>query len=91
MKRVSVYLKLRVIGAIDSMPGKAIVHRIKEVSELIFHDEDGAPHAFSWRTIQTWLSLYKKGGVEALKNRPRSDKATHRKVDPEVLFTTLPP
>lgn len=85
MKRVSVYLKLRVIGAIDSMVGNSIVSRIKEVCKLTFNDEDGVPHVFTWRTIQTWLSLYKQGGVEALKNRPRVDKGKHRKVSAEHL------
>ncbi len=85
MKRVSVYLKLRVIGAIDAMAGNTIVSRIKEVAKLAFHDEEGVPHVFTWRTIQTWLSLYKQGGVESLKNRPRSDKGKHRKVSPEHL------
>lgn len=85
MKRVSVYLKLRVLGAIDSMAGNSIVSRIKQVSKLTFHDEDGAPHVFTWRTIQTWLSIYKQGGVEMLKNRPRKDKGKHRKVSPEAL------
>jgi len=89
MKRVSVYLKLRVIGAIDSMPGNTIVSRIKEVSKLTFHDEDGVPHVFTWRTIQTWLSIYKQGGVEMLKNRSRSDKGKHRKVSPEHLLEAI--
>ena len=85
MKRVSVYLKLRVLGAIDSMCGTSIVSRIREVSKLAFHDEDGAPHVFTWRTIQTWLSLYKQSGVQALVSRPRADKGTQRKVSPEQL------
>ena len=85
MKRVSVYLKLRVIGAIDSMAGNTIVSRIKEVAKLTFNDEEGVPHVFTWRTIQTWLSIYKQGGVEMLKNRPRKDKGKHRKVSPEAL------
>ena len=85
MKRVSVYLKLRVIGAIDGMVGTTIISRIKEVSKLTFHDEEGVPHVFTWRTIQTWLSLYKQGGVELLKNRPRSDKGKHHKVSPEQV------
>jgi putative transposase len=85
MKRISVYLKLRVIGAIDAMAGNTIKSRIEEVSSLTFHDEEGRPHVFTWRTIQTWLSLYKKGGVEALKSRPRSDKGRHRKVSPEQV------
>lgn len=85
MKRVSVYLKLRVIGAIDSMAGNTIQSRIKEVSKLTFHDEDGVPHVFTWRTIQTWLSIYKKGGVEMLKNRTRKDRGKLRKVCLEAL------
>ena len=85
MKRISVYLKLRVLGAIDSMPGPTIVSRIKEVAKLIFRDEDGVPHSFTWRTIQTWLSIYKQYGVQALVARPRSDKGKHRKVSPEQV------
>jgi transposase InsO family protein len=85
MKRVSVYLKLRVLGAIDSMAGSSIVSRIREVSKLTFHDEDGSPHVFTWRTIQTWLSIYKQHGVQALVSRPRTDKGKHRKVSPEQV------
>jgi putative transposase len=85
MKRVNVYLKLRVLGAIDSMAGNSIVSRIREVSKLTFHDEDGTPHVFTWRTIQTWLSIYKQQGVQALVSRPRTDKGKHRKVSPEHL------
>jgi transposase InsO family protein len=85
MKRISVYLKLRVLGAIDSMPGNSMRSRIQEVAKLTFQDEDGVPHVFTWRTIQTWLSIYRQGGVEMLRNRPRSDKGKHRKVSPEHL------
>jgi len=85
MKRVSIYLKLRVVGAVDSVAGGTTVSRIKKVAQMTFHDEDGVPHVFTWRTIQTWVSLYRQGGTEALKNRPRSDKGRHRKVSPEDL------
>ena len=85
MKRVSVYMKLRVLGAIDSMPGNTIISRIKEVAKLTFHDEEGVPHVFTWRTIQTWLSIYKQGGVEMLKSRPRKDQGKQRKVNLEQL------
>ena len=33
MRRVSSYLKMRVLGAIESAPGSSIVSRIKHVSE----------------------------------------------------------
>lgn len=41
MKRVSSYLKMRVLGAIESAPGATIVARIRQVSEQAFLDEDG--------------------------------------------------
>lgn len=85
MRRVSIYLKLRVVGAVDSVAGATTVSRIKQVAQMTFHDEDGVPHVFTWRTIQTWVSLYRQGGAEALRNRPRSDKGKHRKVSPEDL------
>lgn len=85
MKRINVYLKLRVLGAIDSMAGNSIQSRIKEVCKLTFHDEEGTPHVFTWRTIQTWLSLYKQQGVQSLVNRPRADKGKPRKVCAEQL------
>jgi transposase InsO family protein len=84
-----VYLKLRVLGAIDSMPGATIISRIKEVSAMAFHDEDGLPRTFTWRTIQTWVSIYKQHGVEALVSRPRADKGHPRKVSAEVLREAL--
>ncbi len=52
------------------------------------------PHVFTWRTIQTWYSLYKQLGVEALRSRPRADKGRTRKVAPEdireAIETVLP-
>ena len=66
MKRINVYLKLRVLGAIDSMAGNSITSRIKDVSKLTFHDEDGTPCVFTWRTIQSWLYNYKQHGVQVL-------------------------
>ncbi|MEI6212239.1 MAG: transposase domain-containing protein [bacterium] len=75
MQRVTVYLKLRVIGAIDSMVGSSIKSRIREVSKLTFHDEDGVPHVFTWRTIQTWLSIYKQLGTQALVSATRPSRS----------------
>jgi len=89
MKRINIYLKLRVLGAIDSAPGNTIKSRIQEVSQRTFHDEDGLPHVFTWRTIQTWYSIYKQGGVEMLKSRPRADKGRHHKVSPEAVAEAI--
>jgi hypothetical protein len=89
VKRISVYLKLRVIGAIDSMPGNSIRSRIKKVSELTFHDEDGVPHVFTWRTIQTWYYRYKNTGITGMTNHARADKGATRKVTPEEVLEAI--
>ena len=39
MKRVSSYLKMRVLGAIESAPGTTVIARIHYVSEQAFLDD----------------------------------------------------
>jgi len=89
MKRVSIYLKIRVLGAVETAEGNSIISRITQVAQRTFHDEEGCPHVFTWRTIQTWYSLFNKGGVEMLENRPRKDKGRHRKVNPEMVLEAV--
>lgn len=74
MKRITVYVKLHVLGAIDAMAGNSIKSRIREVSKLTFHDAEGMPHVFTWCAIQTWLSI-RQHGVQALVTRPRAARA----------------
>lgn len=85
MKYPSVYLKMRVLGAIDFAEGKSIIERIKKVAEITFVDEQGLPRKFTWRTIQTWYSRYKKDGITTMNTKPRSDKGKRRKVSPEEI------
>ena len=68
MKRVNVYLKLRVLGAIDSMAGNSIKSRIREVSKLTFHDEDGSPHVFEGILRRT-RNLCISAMLEAVRDR----------------------
>ena len=83
------YLKMRVLGAIDMAEGNSIRARIKAVSEMTFTDEDGHARQFTWRTIQTWYSHYKKHGVTALQNTARADKGKTRKVSAESLLEAV--
>jgi len=85
MRNPTVYLKMRVLGAIDMAEGNSIVERIKNVSAMTFTDEEGQPRQFTWRTISTWLYRYKAGGVTTMENKPRSDKGRTRKVVLEDL------
>jgi transposase InsO family protein len=89
MQRVSSYLKMRVLGAIESAPGSTVVARIRHVSEQPFVDEDGRRFQFTWRTIQTWYSRYKKDGTTTVLPRPRSDKGKTRKMTPEEVLEAI--
>ena len=71
---------MRVLGAIDMAEGNSIQARIRAVSQMTFTDEEGLPRQFTWRTIQTWYSRYKKHGVTVMETKPRSDKGKVRKV-----------
>ena len=80
MRNPTVYLKMRILGAIDMAEGNSIVERIKNVSKMTFTDEEGFARQFTWRTISTWLYRYKIGGVTTMENKPRSDRGRTRKV-----------
>ncbi|TWU18582.1 DDE-type integrase/transposase/recombinase [Allorhodopirellula heiligendammensis] len=89
MKRPSIYLKMKVLGAIDIAEGKTSDARIKNVAEMTFTDEEGKPYQFTWRTIQTWHYRYKNHGITAMQNQSRSDKGRTRKVTPEEVLEAI--
>jgi putative transposase len=89
MKQPSVYLKMRVLGAVDSVDGPTRHQRIHNVATMTFLDEDGNSRRFTWRTIQTWFYRYKNHGITGMTNRSRSDKGQVRKVTPEELLEAL--
>jgi hypothetical protein len=47
MKRISVYLKMQVLSAIDYADGKSREARIKKIAAMKFRDEDGDYHQFT--------------------------------------------
>src|SRR6516165_3616663 len=59
MKQPSVYLKMRVLGAVDTVEGRTRHERVHHVAAMTFLDEEGNPRQFTWRTIQTWYYRYK--------------------------------
>lgn len=89
MKQPSVYLKMRVLGAIDNAPGRTRHERVRQVAEMTFLDEDGNPRRFTWRTIQTWFYRYKNHGITGVSHQPRRDKGHARKCTPEELLEAL--
>lgn len=87
MKRISNYLKMRVLGALEHASGDTLRARYRAVSQMTFTDEDGRPHHFTWRTIQTWWYYYRRHGIT---DPPaRTDKDTLRKITPEDILAAI--
>ena len=78
MKQPSVYPKMRVLGAVDTVEGRTRHQRVRNTAAMTFLDEEGNPRQFTWRTIQTWFYRYKNHGITGMTNRPRSDKGQVR-------------
>ena len=89
MKQPSVYLKMRVLGAIDTVQGRTRHERVLNVAAMTFLDEEGNPRQFTWRTIQTWFYRYKNHGITGMTGQPRKDKGTVRKATPEELLEAI--
>ena len=83
MQKVSEYVKLRVLAAIDLAEGRSIRDRLRTVAGRVFIDEQGREHRFTWRTIETWRGRYHKHGFTA--STGRRDKGTFRKMEPEAV------
>lgn len=56
---------------------------------MTFLDEEGQPHRFTWRTIQTWYYRYKNSGITGMTNHARADKGGTRKVTPEEVLEAI--
>ena len=89
MIKVSPYLKMRVIGAIEFAPGKSMAERIRHVSNMVFINEAEERCKFTWRTIQTWYLRYRKDGITAMRERARCDRGCTRKVTPEQVLAAI--
>jgi len=89
MKRPSIYVKMKVLGAIDVVEGKTRHERIQNASQMTFLDEQGNPHRFTWRTIQTWYYRYKNTGITGMTSHSRADKGATRKVTPEEVLEAI--
>jgi putative transposase len=89
MKQPSVYLKMRVLGAVDTVEGRTRHQRIHNVAALTFLDEEGNSRQFTWRTIQTWYYRYQNHGITGMTHHARKDKGQARKVTPEELLEAL--
>lgn len=85
-KTPSPELRLAILCSIDYAPGITQIEKINTVSMRDHTDPiTGNIHRFTWRTIQTWLSRYKKNGITTIESKVRSDKNQSRKVNVSQL------
>ena len=87
MKRVSNYLRMRVLGALEYAEGDSKQARYKAVSQMTFTDEYNKSHQFRPKTIESWWYYYQRNGITD--HTGRSDKGTSRKVQPEDLLEAI--
>ena len=78
---------MKVLGALEFADGDSLKERYLSVSKQIFKDEEGHPHQFTWRTIQTWWYHYRQHGVTEPKTRIDTNRP--RKVVPEELLQAI--
>jgi transposase InsO family protein len=71
--------RCQVVGPLLHMDdGRSLKNRIREQSDRIYTLPDGRLRQFSPGAVEEWLYAYRRGGLAALKNRPRSDKGGFR-------------
>ena len=86
LKVPSPELRIAVLCSIDHALGEHQIDRIRAVAERNHTDPiTGNVHHFTWRTIQTWFSRYKKNGIATVESKIRSDKNQYRKVNVQQL------
>src|SRR3974390_706778 len=88
MKQPSVYLKMRVLGAIDTVQGRTRHERVHNVAALTFLDEEGTPPQFTGAeaprplrprpgTRPLPVPLRTPGRTLLRRGRPQSQKRQH--------------
>lgn len=87
MKKVSTYLKMRVLGAVESSYQPTLRRRLQETASLAFKDEEAELRTFTEKTIEAWWYRYRKHGITSL--QPRADKGKTRKVSAEALLEAI--
>jgi transposase InsO family protein len=61
---------------------------LEALAKKTYTGPDGNPRIFSWRSLEGWVGLYRKGGFPALLPKQRSDQGTV-KVLPETIVKLI--
>jgi len=86
-ERVAVF-RHGIIGALatrDAMSHGELAEDLRRIAEECHRPpESDRTRRFSVATLERWLYAYKKGGLEALRPSPRSDRGRGRELSPEL-------
>ena len=68
----------------DLYQDKSVAAYCRRISETPLRLPDGSKKTFAPSTIESWVTLFKKGGIDGLMPAPRADKGTSRTIDSEA-------
>lgn len=69
----------------DLFPDSSRTAYYKRITEKPLTFPDGSQKEISFKTIEKWVSLYQRGGIDALMPVTRSDKGTTRALPDTAL------
>ena len=69
----------------DLYPDKSRTQYYKRITEKPLTQPDGKVVVYNHKTLEKWVSLYNRGGIDALMPRTRSDKGTTRVLSDEAV------
>ncbi len=57
---------------------------LTHLAQQAYQDHQGRPRRAAYKTLEEWFYKYRKGGFEALKPRPRSDRSKSRVLEEDL-------
>lgn len=89
MENQKLFLRMKVLAAIEMAPDQKIGDRIISASKLTYEDNKGKKYKFKWSTVNTWYYRFKVNGLTSIESKSRSDKGSRRKVCIEKIAESV--
>jgi transposase InsO family protein len=72
-----------------AVPKGELAEKLREVADAEHQTPDGEPLAITVRTLERWITAYKRGGVAGLMRRPRKDRGRTRAITEAALARAI--
>ena len=84
-------LRLAVLGDLihQSLPRGELKKALEAKAKCAWEAPDGSYIRIATKTIQSWLTLYRRGGFDALYPKERKDRGVPRSIQPEIAALIL--